>query len=86
MERDKIEEELKKELMKTENMEKLLTKLFGKDGWNYDKGEDVWLVPWNKTKMGTPYFGPDHVFCVFRRGGSWFKVIVSDEFLSHKGM
>jgi len=58
----KIAERLRKLFQDTDQMNRLMDRLYGRDRWVFDPVEDVWITP-NKK-------GPGVV--VVRRGGDWF--------------
>jgi hypothetical protein len=70
-----LEPRVARELRTKAGMDRLLTALFGPDGWTYDPNADVWVVPDSQQD------GPGRGYIVLRRGGNWRAVVIPDRMI-----
>jgi len=60
-------------LLRSQPIEKILNHLFGKDGWHFDKRENLYIV----TDPG--YQGEGFGFIAVKPTGDWFRGVVPKE-------
>jgi hypothetical protein len=64
---------LRKDITKN-GIESMLDRIFGKNTWQYDAREHLWIVP------DTKYKGPGREYYCMRENGDWFKARLGQDF------